>query len=145
VLTPSPFAPVTTQIQDILERKKRLQLMYDADLIVSELYFFMSQALRFARLWIRESCDDLRGLVQHLEKEHFSVEGKQSNPHASFLPDRPEAQQAAIQVFKQNWAAVMDHQTKLADGLFDRIGKKESEINSLSDAVSANFFEAEVL
>jgi hypothetical protein len=111
--------------------------MYDQDLIVSELYFFISQVLRFARLWIQESCNDLPGFVQHLEKEHFSVEGKHSNPHASFLPDAPEAQRAAIEVFRANWAAVMRHQKELADGLFDRIEKKEAEIGSLRDALFA--------
>jgi hypothetical protein len=111
--------------------------MYDdSDLALSELYFFISQLLRFSALWIRESVVDLRDLVGLLEVTHFSLREKECNPHASFLPDSPEAQRAAVEVFKQNWAAVMSHQQKLADGLLERIAKKQEEVSSLREGVS---------
>jgi hypothetical protein len=127
------------KVQDILVRQKRIRLMYDeSDLVALELYFFMSQTLRFATLWIRESVSDLRTLVQHLEREYFSVEAKQhSSPaEASFLPDSPEAQRAAIEVFRQNWESVLSYQSRLADALLQRIEKKQAEVSSLRDAVS---------
>jgi hypothetical protein len=116
--------------------------MYDeSDLVALELYFFMSQILSFATLWIRESVSDLRTLVQHLEREHFSVGAKQRNPpaEASLLPDSPEAQRAAIEVFRQNWESVLSHQSRLADALLQRIEKKQAEISSLRDAVSNTY------
>jgi hypothetical protein len=62
--------------------------MYDdSDLTLSELYFFISQILRTSSLWIRESVDDLRALVQYLERSHFSApKEKECNPHPSLLP-----------------------------------------------------------
>jgi hypothetical protein len=111
--------------------------MYDdSNLAVSELYFFISQLLRFASVWIRESVDDLHDFVRKLEDHHFSPANKTRHPHASFLPDTPEAQRAAIEVFRQNWASVTTHQQKLADILLDRIAKKQEEVNSLREGVS---------
>ncbi|KAK4032372.1 hypothetical protein C8A01DRAFT_20545 [Parachaetomium inaequale] len=124
------------QVTDILTRRTRLQLMYDdSNLAVSELYFFISQLLRFASVWIRESVDDLHDFVLQLQDQHFSPAEKTHSPHASFLPDSPEAQRAAIEVFRQNWQSVMSHQQKLADDLLDRIAKKQEEVSSLREGI----------
>jgi hypothetical protein len=122
---------------DILRPEERLRLMYDdSKLSVSEFYFFVSQLLRFASEWIRESVHDLRVLVQDLEYKHFSPAEKLRRPEASFLPDSPEAQSAAIKCFKQNWAAVLSHHQKLADSLLDQIRKQQDEVDRLREGVS---------
>ena len=54
----------------------------------------------------------------------------------SFLPDSPQAQRAAIEVFRQNWDSVLSYQSRLADALLQRIEKTQAEVSSLRDAVS---------
>ncbi|KAK4235363.1 hypothetical protein C8A03DRAFT_17888 [Achaetomium macrosporum] len=93
------------------------------------------ELLRFASVWIRETIDDLRLLVRDLEDKHFSPPERILNPHASFLPESPEAQRAAIQVFKQNWETVLSYQQMRADQLLDRIAKKQEEVNSLREGI----------
>lgn len=72
------------------------------------------------------------------------MENKQSNPQVSFLPDSPEAQRAAIEIFRRNWESVLSHQQKLADALLQRIEKKQADVSSLKDAVSTNLPKAEM-
>ncbi|KAK4150573.1 hypothetical protein C8A00DRAFT_17932 [Chaetomidium leptoderma] len=93
------------------------------------------ELLRFASVWIRESVDDLRTVVEVLKEKHFSLEEKKNNPQVSFLPDSPEAQRAALEVFRQNWEIVLSHHQKLADGLLGRIAKKQEEVNSLREGL----------
>lgn len=113
--------------------------MYDdSNLGVSEFYFFISHLLRFASDWIRESTHDLRQLVQALEERHFTAATDMNSNRVSclFLPDSPEARHATIEIFRQNWEIVLSHQQKLADGLLDRVAKKQEEVKSLRDGVS---------
>jgi hypothetical protein len=120
--------------------------MYDdSNLGVSEFYFFISQLLRFASDWIRETTDDLHVLVQELERAHFSPEAKKDACWAllSFLPDSPEARDTTIEIFKQNWAIVLSHQQNLADEILNRIARKQEEVNSLRDGVGHRVFRTE--
>lgn len=122
--------------------------MYDdSNLGVSEFYFFISQLLRFASDWIRESTDDLCVLVQQLERAHFSPEAEKDNlkygAPCSFLPDSPKARQATIEIFKQNWEIVLSHQQNLADDILNRIARKQEEVKSLRDGVGHGVFQTQ--
>ncbi|KAG7286531.1 hypothetical protein NEMBOFW57_008842 [Staphylotrichum longicolle] len=124
------------RVTDILSRKKRRKLMYDdSDLAVSELYFFISQMLRFASEWIQESIDDLHALGKQIESKHFSPEAKKKDPEGSFLPDDPDAQTAVLDVFRQNWKSLTSTQRELADELLRRIKKMQEEVNSLREGL----------
>lgn len=130
-------AELAVEVKDILSRKRRHKHMYDeSDLSVSELYFFISQMLRFAAVWIRESTDDLHTLVRFLEVNHFSVEGKgRNNAPPSFLPESSEAQQAMLRRFRQTWEVVTSQQQKLADDLLGRIARMQEEVKTLREGV----------
>jgi hypothetical protein len=131
ILTHSPL-----QFKDILSRKTRRKIMYDdSDLAVSELYFFISQMLRFASAWIQESIDDLHALKQHIESKHLSPEEKKKDPQASFLPDDLDAQAAVLEVFRQNWESLTSTQRKFADKLFARINRMQEEVKTLREGV----------
>lgn len=111
--------------------------MYDnSDLAVSELYFLISQMLRFAADWIRESVDDLRVLKRYLERFYRSPYGEESTEPPSFLPDSPDARQAAMEVFNHNWDALLSGQQKLADELLARIARMQEEVKRLREGVS---------
>ncbi|KAK4133648.1 hypothetical protein BT67DRAFT_39037 [Trichocladium antarcticum] len=123
-------------VTDITTRESRHKLMYDdSNLRVSEFYFFISQLLRFATLWIRDDIDALREMVGKLQHRRLSPKAKASGALGTFLPDAPEAQHATIAIFKHNWAIVQAHQEKLAAKLLERIAKKQEEVNSLREAL----------
>lgn len=106
-----------------------------SDLILSEFYPVILQVLRIAADWIQESMDDLRWMVDDMERFYFSPN---TDRFATFLPSDPQARGAAIEVFKQNWQSVKSHQQRLGKSLLARIARKQEEVESLKDSVSDN-------
>lgn len=120
-----------------MSRERRRKLMYDDDdLAMSELYFFISQLLRFSSLWIQESLEELRLCVEHFERGYF-VESDNVNVRPWHLYDAPEStRHEIIRILKHNWLVVTSHQQELGNRLLDRIAKKQEEVHSLREAVS---------
>ncbi len=108
--------------------------MFDcSDLRLSQFYPIVLQVLRKAADWIQESMEDLHRMVDDMERLYFSPN---TGRLATFLPPEPEAQDAAIAVFKQNWESVRSHQQRLGKALLARIIRKQEEVESLKDGVS---------
>jgi len=107
-----------------------------SDLRLSEFYPAVLQILRIAADWIQESMDDLRWMVDDMQRLYFSP-----NTHAdsfpTFLPSEFDAngQDAAIAVFKQNWESVQSYQQRLGKSLLARIARKQEEVKNLKDGV----------
>ena len=105
----------------------------DRDLALSEFYPVVLQILRIAVDWIQESMDDLRWMVDDIERFYFSPN---TDGFATFLPANQQSQEAAIEVFKQNWESVISYQQRLGNALLARIARKQEEVGSLKDSVS---------
>lgn len=103
------------------------------DLALSEFYPVVLQILRIAADWIHESMDSLRWMVDDMERLYFSPN---SDRFATFLPAEEQAQEAAIEAFKQNWDSVISYQQRLGKALLARISRKQEEVESLNDGVS---------
>jgi len=107
-----------------------------SDLRLSELYFAVLQILRIATEWINESINDLRRMIDDIERLYFAP-NLNGNQHATFLPQTSNsARDAAIEVFKLNWDRVISHQRTLGDALLTRIAKRRNEVNILREGVS---------
>lgn len=123
------------QLANILSQKGRREIMVDGrDLNLSEFYPAVLQILRIAADWIQESMDDLRWMVDDMERLYFSP---RTDRFATFLPPEPKARDAAIEVFRQNWQSVKTYQQRLGKALLDRITRKQEEVESLRDSVSS--------
>jgi hypothetical protein len=107
--------------------------MYDdSDLAISELYFLISQLLRFSDLWIRESLNELSRLMGRIESSHFNT--YLVNHLSSFLNGGPEAQQAQEAFHRISEALLSDHKT-LADQLLERVKGLENDVKRLREGV----------
>ncbi|KEY71379.1 hypothetical protein S7711_11471 [Stachybotrys chartarum IBT 7711] len=123
----------SVDLADILSHPKRLKIMFDdpgSEFALSEFYFAVLQLLRIAHDWIQESMDDLNTLVRTLEVDYMANVSK-----SSLLPGSSDLDQAATEVFRQNWEAVVSHQQRLAKELLNRIAKKQGEVSSLRDGL----------
>lgn len=105
----------------------------DRDLALSEFYPVVLQILRIAVDWIQESMDDLRWMVDDIERFYFSTN---TNGLATFLPAEQQAHEAAIEVFKQNWDSVLSYQKRLGSVLLARISRTRGEVENRSEEVN---------
>lgn len=104
------------------------------DLQLSESYFTVIQVLRIAADWIQESMDDLRRMVEDLERLYISAS---ESGFATFLPQdsEPSAQEVAKKTFRENWDRVILSQELIGKALLARIKKKQEEVKDLRDGV----------
>ena len=126
-----------TQLAHILSPGHRREIIVDgSDLRLSEFYPAVLQILRIAADWIQESMDDLQWMVDDMERLYFSPD---TGRFVTFLPleDEPKAQEATIQVFRQNWESVRSHQQRLGKALLAHITRTQEAVESLKDGVSS--------
>jgi hypothetical protein len=131
-----------SQLAKILSPKSRREIMVDgSDLRLSEFYPAVLQILLIAADWIRESMDDLRWMVDDMQRLYFSP-NTHADSYATLLPSglKTEGQDAALALFKQNWDSVKMHQQRLGNSLLNRIARKQEEVKNLKDGVSPTPF-----
>ncbi|KAK0627348.1 hypothetical protein B0T14DRAFT_512466 [Immersiella caudata] len=124
-------------LANILSQEGRREIMVDgSDLRLSEFYPAVLQILLIASDWIQESMDDLRWMVDDMQRLYFSLNTR-DNFYASFLPSGLDAkdQEAAIAIFKHNWDSVKTYQQRLGKSLLTRIARKQEEVRNLKDGV----------
>ncbi|KAK0652612.1 hypothetical protein B0T16DRAFT_443797 [Cercophora newfieldiana] len=128
---------LSADLANILLPESRREIMVDgSDLRLSEFYLAVLQILRIAADWIQESMDDLRWMVDDMQRLYFSP-NTHADSYATFLPSGLEAkkQDASIAIFKQNWDSVKSHQQRLGKALLTRISRKQEEVESLKDGM----------
>lgn len=107
-----------------------------SDLRLSEFYPAILRTLRIAAEWIKESMDDLRQMVDDMQRLYFSP-NTHADSYATFLPSRLDAkgQDVAAEVFKQNWESVKSYQQRLGEPLLNRIARTQEQVKNLTDVV----------
>ncbi|KAK3358108.1 hypothetical protein B0T25DRAFT_176863 [Lasiosphaeria hispida] len=128
---------LSADLANILSPESRREIMVDgSDLRLSEFYPAVLQILRIAADWIQESMDDLRWMVDDMQRLYFSP-NTHADSYATFLPSELKAkgQDAATAIFKQNWDSVKSHQQRLGKALLTRIARKQEEVESLKDGM----------
>jgi len=86
------------QLANILLPESRREIMVDgSNLRLSEFYPAVLQVLRIAADWIQESVDDLRWMVDDMQRLYFSP-NTHADSYATFLPSglEPNGQDAVI-------------------------------------------------
>ncbi|KAF2496714.1 hypothetical protein BU16DRAFT_340064 [Lophium mytilinum] len=104
---------------DILDDRKRNELMFDSSLKVSEQYFAILQILRIMREWI---CDALKDLER--QKEIW-----QSDRGYRLSRKLDES------IIESNWEVLVSLQQGFEKILLDRIDRKTEEVKSLRDGL----------
>ncbi|KAM7212717.1 hypothetical protein V8F06_011917 [Rhypophila decipiens] len=118
----------------ILSPAGRRSIMIDrSGLQLSEFYFTMMQTLRIASEWIQESMDDLRHMVNDMERLYLSPQTPEGFP--TFLPLDATKRDEFIRVYRSNWNSVLLHQQNIGSELLSRIAKKQEELKSLRDGL----------
>ncbi|KAK4107094.1 hypothetical protein N656DRAFT_764098 [Canariomyces notabilis] len=128
---------LSADLATILDPASRREIMVDgSDLRLSEFYPAVLQILRIAADWIQESMDDLRWMVDDMQRLYFSP-NTDGDSFATFLPSGLDvnSQDAAIAVFKQNWNSVKSHQQRLGKALLARIARTQKQVESLKDGM----------
>jgi hypothetical protein len=124
----------------MLVSDRRRQIMVDtSDLKSSEFYFAVIQILRIAAEWIQESMDDLRQIVDDMERLYLST-APDDKFNATFVsPSDIHGQ--GVEVFQRNWESVLREQRLLGTSLLVRIAKRTEEAKSLRDGVRPHNWE----
>jgi hypothetical protein len=119
----------------LLSTRRREMMVDTSDLKLSEFYFAVIQVFRIAAEWIQESMDDLRQMVNDMERLYLATT---PDAHfATFLPSSTDSCEAMVKVFKQNWESVIEEQQRLGNALLARVAEKVEETKSLRDGVSS--------
>ena len=108
-----------------------------SDLRLSDLYFAISQILGIAADWIQESMDDLHRTFNDMERLYLNPNSR--GQFATFVPREWDtaARAIAVERFKRNRERVTSHQRRIGVALLARIAKKQEDVKSRRDGVSA--------
>lgn len=112
--------------------------MYDdSDLAISELYFFISQLLRFSDIWIREGLDELSYLIRWIEATYF-IRYPLDNLDGPFLSlsGDPEVLKESKEAFREALETLVCDQQTLGGPLLERINGLEKDVKRLREGVS---------
>ncbi|KAK4216872.1 hypothetical protein QBC37DRAFT_370528 [Rhypophila decipiens] len=91
------------------------------------------QTLRIASEWIQESMDDLRHMVNDMDRLYLSSQTPEGFP--TFLPLDATKRDEFIRVYRSNWDRVLLRQHNMGLELLSRIAKKQEELKSLRDGL----------
>ncbi|GAB1311851.1 hypothetical protein MFIFM68171_02061 [Madurella fahalii] len=125
---------LSADLATILDPESRREIMVDGNVLrLLEFYPAVSQILRIAADWIQESMDDLRWMVDDMQRLYFSP-NTHGDSFATFLPSGLDvnSQDAAIAVFKQNWDSVKSYQQRLGKALLTRIARNRANTTLLT-------------
>ncbi|KAK0638564.1 hypothetical protein B0T16DRAFT_421359 [Cercophora newfieldiana] len=124
---------LNADLENILSPERRREMMVDNnDLELSDLYFAVIHILRIAANWIQESMDDLNRMVEDVKRLYLT---SAQNEFATFLPIELGSQDAAMEMFNQNWEQVTSLQQRIGMALLARIAKTQEEVKGLRDGL----------
>ncbi|KAK4230176.1 hypothetical protein QBC38DRAFT_56882 [Podospora fimiseda] len=123
-------------LASILSHEKRLSIMYDdTELSLSEFYFVVTEVLRFASDWVKESLKDLGALLWEIELEEQFImisRSSRSESEESCYADDPSADPPCSNA---HFEIVELTVTEKCNTLFARIDEKQKKIERLRNTL----------